>query len=309
MDARLRPLLDRAMSSFSPTDAAFEGFRLTRERPRSVVAWAFCYLIFSFLIGWVADLTLGPQSRALLADLQRAGSDPAAFWPAAQKLAPFFLAGLPLSVAFQAIFTCAVYRAILRPEDSARGYLRLGLDELRMMVLNIVLGVIWGATVFTVLLVALLAAAAAGTASESITVLIGDVVTVGVFCAAILVLTRLSLAGPMTFADRRLRVFASWSLSKGVFWRLFGAYALSFALGGVVLLLMLLIVGLALNILMQLTGLPMAALSAASSNPLALGVGLVSQVVTVLILTCFYVVLKAPPAQAYKEIVGGASPV
>jgi len=293
------------MSSFSPSDAAFEGFRLTRERPRAVLAWAICYLILSYLIGAVADLTLGTQSQALLADLKRASADPSAFWPAAQKMAPFFLAGLPLSVAFQAIFTCAVYRAILRPEESARGYLRLGLDELRMMVLNLVLGVIWGATVFTVLLVALLAAAAAGTANESITVLIGDILTVGVFCAAVTVLTRLSLAGPMTFAERRLRVFASWSLSKGVFWRLFGAYTLSFALGAIVLLLMLLVVGAAVNILMQVTGMPITALSAASANPLAMGVGLVSQVVTVLILTCFYVVLKAPPAQAYKGLMGG----
>jgi hypothetical protein len=173
------------------------------------------------------------------------------------------------------------------------------------MVLNLVLGVIWGATVFTVLLVALLAAAAAGTANESITVLIGDILTVGVFCAAVTVLTRLSLAGPMTFAERRLRVFASWSLSKGVFWRLFGAYTLSFALGAIVLLLMLLIVGLVLNILMQVTGMPITTLSAATSNPLAVGVGLISQVLTVLILTCFYVVLKAPPAQAYKGLMGG----
>lgn len=292
------------MSTFSPSDAAFEGFRLTRERPRAVVAWAFCSLIYSYLIGAVADLTLGTQSQALLADLQRAGADPAAFWPAARKMAPFILAGLPLLVAFQAIFTCAVYRAVLRPEESARGYIRLGLDELRMMALNVILGLIWGVTVFTVLLVALLAAATAGTASESVTVLVGDVVTVGVFCAAIMVLTRLSLAGPITFAERRLHVFTSWSMSKGVFWRLFGAYALSFALGAVVLLLMVLVVGAALNILIQLTGLPVTSLSAASTNPLAIGVGLGSQVLTVLILTCFWVVLKAPPAQAYKGLVG-----
>jgi hypothetical protein len=180
------------------------------------------------------------------------------------------------------------------------------MDELRMMVLNLVLGVIWGATVFTVLLVALLAAATAGTANESVTVLIGDIVTIGVFCAAITVLVRLSLAGPMTFADRRLRVFASWSMSKGCFWRLFGAYALSFALGGVVLLLMILLMGAAVNILMQIAGLPLAALSAASANPLAIAVTIVSRVATVLILTCFYVVLKAPPAQAYKGLTSEA---
>jgi hypothetical protein len=294
------------MASFSPSDAAFEGFRLTRERPRAVIAWAVCYLVFSYLIGWVADLTLGTQSQALIGDLKRAGADPTAFWPAAQKMAPFFLAGMPLSIAFQAIFTCAVYRAVLRPEESSRGYLRLGLDELRMMGLNLIMGFIWGVTVFTVLLVALLAAATAGTAGEAGMVLVGDIVTVFVFCAAITVLVRLSLAGPMTFADRRLQVFASWNVTKGLFWRLFGAYALSFTLAAVVLLLMLLVLGAAVNILMQLSGVSLNALSAATANPLAILVTVVSQVMTVLILTCFYVVLKAPPAQAYKGLIGPA---
>jgi hypothetical protein len=296
------------MSSFSPADAAFEGFRLTRERPRAVIAWALCYLVFTYLISAIADLTLGPQSKALIADLQRASADPAAFWPAAQKMAPFFLAGLPLSLAFQAIFTCAIYRAILRPAESRRGYLRLGLDELRMMVLNLVLAVIWGATIFVFLLVTLVAAATAGTAGEAITVLIADVVTVGVFCAAVTVAMRLSLAGPMTFAERRLRVFASWTMSKGLFWRLFGAYVLSLILAVIVLLLMLLVLGAAAKILTQVTSLPLTALGAAATNPLAVVITIVSQAVTVLILTCFNVVLKAWPAQAYKELIGPATP-
>ena len=269
------------MSSFSPADAAFEGFRLTRERPRAVIAWALCYLVFTYLISAIADLTLGPQSKALIADLQRASADPAAFWPAAQKMAPFFLAGLPLSLAFQAIFTCAIYRAILRPAESSRGYLRLGLDELRMMVLNLILAVIWGATIFVFLLVTLVAAATAGTAGEAI----ADVGTVGVFCAAVTVAMRLSLAGPMTFAERRLRVFASWTMSKGLFWRLFGAYVLSLILAVIVLLLMLLVLGAAAKILTQVTSLPLTALGAAATNPLAVVITIVSQAVTVLILT------------------------
>jgi hypothetical protein len=252
----------------------------------------------------VADLALGSQSQALLADLQRASADPAAFWPAARKMAPFFLAGLPLFFAFWAIFTCAIYRAVLRPQDARRGYLRLGLDELRMMALNLIMGVVWGATVFGVLLVALLAAAAAGTGGGTGMVFFGDVVTVVVFSAAIVVLVRLSMAGPMTFARQRLSVFGSWSLTKGSFWRLFGAYALAFALGGVVLMLMLLVLGAVFNVLMQVAGVSLTALSAAASNPLAILITVLSQMATVLVLTCFYVVLKAPAAEIYKGLAG-----
>ncbi len=292
------------MSSFSPSDAAFEGFRLTRERPRAVLAWALCYLLFTYLISAIADVTLGPQSKALLADLQHASADPAAFWPAAQKMAPFFLAGLPLNLAFQAIFTCAVYRAILRPQEASRGYLRLGFDELRMMALNLILTVIWMVVIFAFLLVFLFSAAVAGAANGPVTILIGDIATVAAFCAGGTIVIRLSLAGPMTFADRRLQVFGSWSKSKGVFWRLAGAFVLSLILAVIVLLLMLLVVGAAVNILTDVTGLPLTSLNAASSSPLVVAVALLSQAVTVLVLTCFNVVLKAWPAQAYKGVIG-----
>ena len=290
------------MRRFSPTDAAFEGFRLTRERPRAVAAWAFCYLIFSLLIGWVADLTLGSQSRALLADLQRAGSDPAAFWPAAQKLAPFFLAGVPLSLIFQAIFTSAVYRAVLQPQDARRGYLRLGLDEVRLLALNLIMSLVWGVTLFGVLLVSVFTAVSLGATAPSGLVLIGDVMTMAAFWAAIVILVRLSLAGPLTFNEHRLRVFASWPLTKGCFWRLLGAYVVAFALGAVVLVLMGLILLVVASIIVQLNGGGMAALNAPSPGPVIVVLAFVVQVATALIFTSFYVVLKAPAAQAYKDL-------
>mgnify|MGYP005834783273 CR=1 FL=1 len=37
------------MSEFSSGDAAFEGFRLTREAPRVVLTWALFHLIVSFV--------------------------------------------------------------------------------------------------------------------------------------------------------------------------------------------------------------------------------------------------------------------
>jgi hypothetical protein len=290
------------MRSFSPTDAAFEGFRLTRERPRAVLAWAACYLIFSYLLAMAADLTLGPQSKALMADLQRASADPAAFWPAARKIAPFFLAGVPLSLIFQAIFTSAVYRAVLRPEESSRGYLRLSMDELRMMALNVVMSLIWGVTLFGVLMVSVFTAVSLGAAAAPGLVLVGDVLTMAAFVAAIVILVRLSLAGPLTFNERRLRVFESWSLTRGSFWRLLGAYVLAFAMGAVVLVLMGLILLVVASILVQLNGGGMAALSAPSPGPVIIVLAFVVQVATALIFTSFYVVLKAPAAQAYKEL-------
>jgi hypothetical protein len=296
------------MASFSPTDVAFEGFRLTRERPRAVVAWASCYLVFTFAVALVADLTLGARSQALLGDFQRAASDPAAFWAAAQKLAPFFLAGLPLSLAFQSIFTCAVYRAVLRPRDARTGYLRLGMDEVRMCVLNVILSLLWGAIIFAVLMVTILAADTAGTTATSGMVLLGDAATLVMVGGGITVLVRISLAGPITFAERRLRIFESWRLTRGSFWRLFWAYLLTFLLGIVVLLLMLLILNAAAGVIAQVSGVPLDSLSNVSPNPLIVLGFFVYQAATVVVLTCFWVVWKAAPAQAYKDITGGRYP-
>ena len=39
---------------------------------------------------------------------------------------------------------------------------------------------------------------------------------------------RLSLAGPMTFAQRRLRLFSAWKLTRRRFWPLLGCYLLAF---------------------------------------------------------------------------------
>ena len=296
------------MASFSPTDAAFEGFRLTRERPRALIAWACCYLMFTYAVALVAELTLGTQSQALIGDFQRAASDPAAFWAAAQKLAPFFLAGLPLSLAFQSIFTCAVYRAILRPRDARAGYLRLGMDEVRLGVLNVILSFLWGAIIFAVLMVTILAAATAGTTATSAMVLLGDAVTLVMVAGGIMVLVRLSLAGPMTFAERRLRIFESWHLTRGAFWRLFWAYLLTFLLGFVVLLLMLLILNAVVGVVAQLSGVPLDSLNGLSPNPLIMVGAFIYQAASVLVLTCFWVVWKAAPAQAYKDITGGRYP-
>ncbi len=195
------------MASFSPTDVAFEGFRLTRERPRAVIAWALCYLVFTFGLALVAELTLGPQWQTLIANFRAVANDPAAVEAASQKLTPFVFGGLPLYFAFQAVFTCAVYRAVLRPQDARAGYLRLGWDEARMFALNLILSLLWGAVIFGVLMVTALAAETASTTAPSGMVLIGDVTTVLMISLGVTVLVRLSLAGPMTFAERRLRIF------------------------------------------------------------------------------------------------------
>lgn len=48
----------------------------------------------------------------------------------------------------------------------------------------------------------------------------------GVFVFLIWLAVRLSLASPLTFDTRRVRVFGSFALTRGRFWSLLGAYLL-----------------------------------------------------------------------------------
>ncbi len=239
------------MASFSSTEAAFEGFRLTREHPLAVLGWIVAYFAFSLALAVLAVVWgAGEDLAALRAVSQGANPDLAAMTQVIDKLAPYVLLAMPLQVTFFAVLNCAIYRAVLRPYERGLGYFMLGADEFRMVALGIILFVIWLVAIFAVTLVASFAAGTLGLLGGVAGPLAGAAIAIAAFCAAIWVLVRLSLAAPMTFAERRLVVFGSWSFTRGKFWSLVGAYVVAFMLGVLVLFLL----GLIFSAAIVLTG-------------------------------------------------------
>src|SRR5579859_7219430 len=116
------------MPAFSLTDAAFEGFRLTREQPRVVAVWALLYGLMSLFTALVMVVSaIGPQFADLRAATQGVTpADPAETMRRSRALAPFIMIMLPLVLVFWSVLTCAVYRAILQPQARGPGRLRLG---------------------------------------------------------------------------------------------------------------------------------------------------------------------------------------
>jgi hypothetical protein len=47
------------MTTFSPVQAALEGFRMTRRRPLVVLAWAACYFAMLVVLGLVVAFAFG----------------------------------------------------------------------------------------------------------------------------------------------------------------------------------------------------------------------------------------------------------
>lgn len=228
------------MTEFSATDAAFEGFRLTRERPGAVAVWAGFLLLGGLVFGALAVALGGEALNSLMRAGERGQPDPREMMAAFGRLAPLALIAIPLSLLYYAMLYSAVYRAILRPGEGGPGFLRLGGDELRvagalvaLFLLALVAGIVFAVGAGLL--------AQAGQAMGGAGRLIGLLGALAMLGLAIWIAVRLSLALPMTFHQRRIRVFESWPLTRGRFWPLLGAYVLALVLILVVSLLALLI--------------------------------------------------------------------
>lgn len=221
---------------FKVTEAAFEGFRLIRREPRTIAIWAVFSLVASAAL--ISAMIASGFGRFMSASTKGT--------MAPEALTGFFVGELIAiggGLLIASIMGAAVYRAILRPAESPLTRLRLGGDELRLVLLSVIMGV-----VFTVLTIALaipvgLLGVAIGVganlgqagAEPNTGAMVGIVLVVLlgyllVIAGLVFFAVRLSLAGVMTFAERRLRVFESWRLTKGRFWRLLGCYGLAVVL-------------------------------------------------------------------------------
>jgi hypothetical protein len=298
------------MSVFSITDAAFEGFRLTRERPRVVGAWAVLYGLMSLVTGLVMILTIGPEFATLRAAARGAGpSDPAEAMRQFRILAPFFLAILPFVVLFWSVLTCAVYRVILRPEEGGFGRLRLGADEVRMVVLTISLWLLVIATAFlSALFVGFGQIMASG--AGPLAGFLGNLVNLAALGVTIFVWVRLSLAGPVTFETGQIHLFRSWSLTRGHFWRVAAVYGLAVLLAIVVFLLALVIFTATAGVFVTLSGHPLTDITnifepnAASLAAYFTPAQILYQAFWAVLQVVVYAVLLSPAAVIYAALMG-----
>lgn len=299
--------------AFSATEAAFEGFRMAREKPGAIIAWAVFYLLYTVLLTAALVQVMGPEMSTMMQQGREPTTDPAEAMALLQTLGKLYAVLLPLGLVFSAVLLCAVYRAVLRPQEKGLGYLKFGGDELRMMLLFVILFLLFLVFYVVILIagsvvgVAVGAAAAAAGGQPSAIAGIFVVVSSALMLAALIYfLVRLSLAGPATFARRKLTLGAAWRMTKGRFWSLFGAYLLAVVLALVVMLLVYAIgAGVALAVgggMEGLTGMFMPDFSSLQAyfSPGRIALTLVGSVVSGLIAAIMY----APAAVAYRELSG-----
>ncbi|EJL36214.1 hypothetical protein PMI01_01060 [Caulobacter sp. AP07] len=198
------------MRDFAFGQAVLAGFDLLRRRPLATLGLA--------LVGVVASLAGGLTSVASTYLIMATPSRPAT--PAVISMVATFANLLAFLVAMS-IIAAAVMRAIGDGEPDGRGR-RFGGDEARLFVLSLLtLPALFAVGLAFGVGSALMVLNRPGVTGISVlTALLTMISATAVFGLA----SRLWLAGPMTAGDGRFRFMASWRLTRGRSWKVFGAF-------------------------------------------------------------------------------------
>jgi hypothetical protein len=214
------------MTVFSATDAAFEGFRVTWEKPRTLLIWTGFFLVVNLLMP-LALFGLGLNTS--LAELEAASAnpsnDPSAALESFMALAPLYGILIPVGLIVQAVIAAAVFRLILDPEDSRRHPVQFGREEARLIALSLIYTLLFILAVVAVVLVGGIAAGLMGLTGAG--PLFGVLIGFALSGLLVYVSVRMSLGPVITFSEDRLAIFDSWRLTQGLFWPMFGTYALA----------------------------------------------------------------------------------
>jgi hypothetical protein len=204
------------MAEIAVGEAVGEGFGLIRRKPLAVLTWG---LLQTSLIV-LAFMAVAPMYAALIAAAVRQAQTGAAAAPPdlqgmmqAQSLV--YLVDMASFVA-SAVTSCAVFRAVLRPEQGAFAYLRLGAAELYLAVLIFAGAMVVGVGMFVAMIPILLVVfVLVGLHAGAAAAIFGVVVAIAAVVAAFYLGLRVSLVGPMMVDDGQFRLTEAWALTKG----------------------------------------------------------------------------------------------
>lgn len=183
------------MKKFDWIGTAFEGFRVVSRRPVAVLVWGVAFLaIFAAFLG---PLILLMRSHDTI--VAKLGANP---WV-------MTLIVLPFALLLATVLGAAIYRAVLRPEQSRFAYLRLGADEARLAVFFLAIISCTG----------LLFLITQGSGRNWLIGMIALLVASPPVC----------LIGAGIFVRRKLDPLAGWRAAKGHYWSLLGMNVVTWA--------------------------------------------------------------------------------
>lgn len=230
--------------SFSATDAAFEGFRLVRRNPVALVGWTLLYLVYTLATLFAA----GGMMRSMAAWVEQvealeAGpppSSPEALVPIMESYmaAMSHMAwAIPLSLVIGAVLMAAIARAVLTPGTGGFGYMRLGMDEVRVFVVTLVIAILYAVATAIAFAAAFIVGGIAISVMEGWGALVMVLAVLAAIAFMIWLGVRWSLAVPITVDQKKFAFFDSFAVTKGRFWPLLGMAFIAFVMVIIVSLL------------------------------------------------------------------------
>ena len=301
--------------AFSATDAAFEGFRLVRRNPVALVGWTLLYLVYTLATLFAA----GGMMRSMSVWMEQmealeAGpppSSPEALVPIMESYvaAMSHMAwAIPLSLVIGAVLMAAIARAVLTPGTSGFGYMRLGMDEVRVFVVTIVIAILYSIAACIAVVAAAVIGGLAISAIEGWGALVMVLAMLAAIAFMIWLAVRWSLAVPITIAQKKFAIFDSFAVTKGRFWPLLGMAFIAF----VMVVIVSLLAGIVAMPISMMGGMSMFGNMGGDptemfrdfnpTNPWIIA----SSVVNAFVYALTVAVLYAPFSAAYRDIVGPA---
>jgi hypothetical protein len=245
------------MARFSVSGAATSGFGVIGREPVAVLTWGVLILLVLVLPYVGMFWAVVPDFVAIF---KTAASSPGTHDPDPEMMSRimrmqskmmllnlvYWLGGTLM----KAVLAAAVFRIVLEPDQKGFAFLRLGAQELWLALVFLVIGVL----AYLVCLVAMLAVGIlaglayvfgamaspeAGVASCILVAVLAGLVATG---AVVWAMLRLSMAGPMSFSERKFLLFEAWPLTRGQAWPLLGMVLL---LGLIIIALEIVVYGVA----------------------------------------------------------------
>lgn len=290
--------------AFSASDAAFEGFRIVRRTPLAVVGWTLLHLA-------VFGLTFALVGRVMIDLTQQAEAIRGVSEPSMEQLAPllqgyalvFGVAG-PLSVLASTMLTTAIVRTVLEPDQKRLGFMRLGMDEVRVFGVYLIQFILLGIYYVAVMAICIMIGAMAKASGQPWLFIPCFLLAIAGVIGLVWIAVKLSLTAPIIVAEKRFALFDSFKLTKGHFWPLLGMAILAGVMAIVIAILGMVI---ALPFQSGLAG-PIAQIEEGAAllplltqhAPFFIGWAVVNALISALQLAVVY----APFSAAYRDIKG-----
>ena len=299
--------------AFSATDAAFEGFRLVRRNPVALVGWTLLYLVYTLATLFAS----GGMMRSMSVWLEQvealeAGpppSSPEALLPIMESYmaAMSHMAwAIPLSLVIGAVLMAAIARAVLTPGTGGFGYMRLGMDEVRVFVVTLVIAILYAIATAVAFVAALILGGIAISVLEGWGALVMVLAILAAIAFKIWQGVRWSLAVPITIDQKKFAFFDSFAATKGRFWPLLGMALIAF----IMVVIVSLLAGIVTMPISMMGGMSM--FGTMSDDPTEMFRNfnptnpwmIASSVVNAIVYALTVAVIYAPFSAAYRDIVG-----